>query len=162
VFRLDLPLEAVEAAQAPGAAAGAAPIAGVRVLVVDDNATNRELARRILEAFGAQVTEAGGGAEALAQLATLPVDVVLMDLRMPDLDGRDVLAGLRGVGGPNRRVPVLAFTADAEVSDAAGLDAFDGVVRKPIDPMGLAAMVGSAAAGAATRAPAEQWAAERG
>ena len=162
VFRLDLPLEAVAAAQAPGAAADATSIAGLRVLVVDDNATNRELARRILEAFGAQVTEAGGGAEALAQLAALPVDVVLMDLRMPDLDGRDVLAGLRGAGGPNRRVPVLAFTADAEVSDAAGLDAFDGVVRKPIDPMGLAAMVASAATGAATRAPAAQWAAERG
>ncbi len=145
IFHLTLPLEAVEIADAPDTAGGAVSIEGLRVLVVDDNAVNRELARRILETFGAEVTDADGGDSALAQLATLPVDVVLMDLRMPDLDGREVLTRLRAVKGPNRDAPVLAFTADAEVGDGAGLEAFDGIVRKPIDTLLLAEAVARAA-----------------
>ena len=153
VFHLTLPLEAVAADAAPDSAADMASITGLRVLVVDDNAVNRELARRILEAFGAEVSDAAGGDEALAQLAMLPVDVVLMDLRMPDLDGREVLSRLRAVAGPNRAAPVLAFTADAEVGDGAGLEAFDGIVRKPIDTLVLAEAVARAAASRGEKEP---------
>ena len=153
VFHLTLPLEAAELQEKPTAGADMASIVGMRVMVVDDNANNRELARRLLEIFGAHVCVADGGAEALSALADLPVDAILMDLRMPDLDGRDVLARLRAIDGPNRLAPVLAFTADAEVGDGAGLAAFDGVVRKPIDPKALAE--GLALAVGAGRNPAE-------
>lgn len=153
IFHLILPLEAAVIEDAPAARADTASIAGLRVLVVDDNATNRELARRILEAFGADVTDADGGGPALTQLATQPVDVVLMDLRMPDLDGREVLTRLRALDGPNQDAPVLAFTADAEVGDGAGLEAFDGVVRKPIDTLALAGAVALAAGGRDTQDP---------
>lgn len=117
----------------------AAPLSieGVRVFLVDDNATNRELARRILEAAGAEVEEAADGLEALERLSLLPVDVVLMDLRMPRLDGRGALTRLRATPGPNQMAPVLAFTADADLASDGDLEGFDGLVRKPIQPLEL-------------------------
>ncbi|MBW8816363.1 MAG: PAS domain S-box protein [Caulobacterales bacterium] len=126
----------------------ASPIEGLRVLVVEDNPANRELARRLLEAAGAEVSEACDGLDALERLALLPVDVVLMDLRMPQLDGRGALGRLRVEPGPNVDVPVLAFTADADISGEDDLAGFDGLVRKPIEPVdmlrALAAAVGYA------------------
>jgi len=140
-FRLTVP---APAAELPTAAAGGAggSVCAVRVLVVDDNGVNRELARCLLEAAGAEVTEAGGGAQALEQLALVPVDVVLMDLRMPGLDGRQALARLRRTPGPNMDVPVLAFTADADVT--GDLSGFDGLVRKPIEPMDMLSRIAAA------------------
>ncbi len=121
-------------------------IEAVRVLVVDDNSANREVVRRILEAAGAEVTEAPDGAEALERLSLQPVDVVLMDLRMPGLSGAGALARLRATPGPNSGVPVLAFTADAEREGEGELSAFDGLVRKPMDPVQLLRTVAAAAA----------------
>ena len=142
-FRLTLP---APAAELPAAAVdgGGASVCAVRVLVVDDNGVNRELARCLLEAAGAEVTEAGGGAQALEQLALVPVDVVLMDLRMPGLDGRRTLARLRQTPGPNMNVPVLAFTADADVAGDGDLSGFDGLVRKPIEPRDMLSRIAAA------------------
>ena len=112
----------------------ACSIAGMRIFVVDDNATNRELARRLLEAAGAEVSQAEDGLSALAQLALMPVDAVLMDLRMPGLDGRLTLSRLRQSQGPNKAAPVLAFTADADVGAGWDIGQFDGLVRKPMSP----------------------------
>ncbi len=125
----------------------------VRVLVVDDNSANREVARRILEAAGATVIEASDGAEALERLSAQPVDVVLMDLRMPGLSGAGTLARLRAVQGPNSGVPVLAFTADAEQEGVGELSAFDGLVRKPMDPVQLLRTVAAAAVFEPSRSP---------
>ena len=154
VFHMTLPCMAVETGDATADEDVAASIAGLAVTVVDDNPTNRELARRILEAFGARVTDAEGGAQALSLLAGAAVDVVLMDLRMPDIDGREALRRLRAEPGPNREVPVLAFTADAEIDGSGsdfggpdGLDMFDGVIRKPIQPLQLAGAIAAAAKG---------------
>lgn len=141
VFQLTLPLQAAELADAAPAEGEAVSFAGLRVLVVDDNATNRELARRILEMFEFEISEADGGDAALDHLGQWPFDLVLLDLRMPDLDGREVLSRLRANPGPNRRTPVLAFTADAEAGHGDSLDAFDGIVHKPIDTMGLVAAI---------------------
>ena len=151
VFHLTLPAETVVVTHVEDAEAPVS-IEGLRVMVVDDNAVNRELARRILEAFGVEVSDAPGGAEALSQLAHQPVDVVLMDLRMPQVDGREALRRLRDAPGPNSRVPVLAFTADAELGEGDGLEAFDGVVHKPIDALELAGRLAKAAAGGAESA----------
>ena len=108
------------------------------MLVIDDNDTNRDLARRILEALSMTVSEADGGATALVRLAEDTFDVVLLDLRMPDLDGPEVLRRLREQTGPNRETPVLAFTADATRGHGSSLENFDGVVLKPISAMALA------------------------
>jgi PAS domain S-box-containing protein len=141
VFQLTLPLQAAELHEAAPAEAEAISFVGRRVLVVDDNPTNRELARRILEMFEFEISEADGGHSALDQLLQFPFDLVLLDLRMPDLDGREVLTRLRANAGPNRRTPVIAFTADAEAGHGDSLDAFDGIVRKPMDTMGLVAAI---------------------
>ncbi|WP_293907731.1 PAS domain S-box protein [Phenylobacterium sp.] len=107
-------------------------LSGVRVLIADDNAANRELARIHLVRQGAEVTTADGGAQAIAFAAQAPFDVILLDLRMPGLDGVAALARIRGQDGPNQDVPILAFTAG--VADAASreLNGFDGVIAKPI------------------------------
>jgi CheY-like chemotaxis protein len=136
-FRVDLPAPAADLPEELDGGEVAMSIDGIRVLVVDDNPVNRELSRRILEAAGAEVTDAPDGAEALVQLSQLPVDVVLMDLRMPVLDGRAALRALRETPGPNQDVPVLAFTADADLEGEGDLDGFDGLVRKPIQPLDM-------------------------
>lgn len=143
-FFMVLPAPAVEAPQELSGDEAPLSIDGTRVFLVDDNATNRELARRILEAAGAEVHEACDGVEAVERLGLLPVDVVLMDLRMPKLDGRGALAQLRAQPGPNQSVPVLAFTADADLAGEHDLDGFDGLVRKPIQPLELYGTIAAA------------------
>jgi CheY-like chemotaxis protein len=86
------------------------------------------------------------GAQALAQTGQRAGGRGAEDLRMPDMDGREALARLRAQPGPNQACPALAFTADAEVGDRARLEAFDGVIRKPIDPLELAAGLARAVA----------------
>ncbi len=110
---------------------------GARILVVDDNPMNRELARIVLEQVGATVLEADGGVACLERLAREPVDAILLDLRMPGLSGRDVLARIRDGSGSARSIPILAFTADDELEREGFLNAFDGVVRKPMDALAL-------------------------
>jgi CheY-like chemotaxis protein len=109
----------------------------LRILVADDNASNRELVRAVLEALGAEVTEAADGAAALEAASALPFDVILMDVRMPDIDGVAAARHIRGVPGPNQTVPILAFTADAQTPAVSSAGPFDGVVRKPIVPTEL-------------------------
>jgi PAS domain S-box-containing protein len=150
-FRVEIPAPAADLPQELDGVEVATSIDGIRVLVVDDNPVNRELSRRILEAAGAEVSDAADGAEAVVQLGQLPVDVVLMDLRMPVLDGRAALRALRETPGPNQDVPVLAFTADADLEGEGDLDGFDGLVRKPIQPLDMY----SAIAGAIQWAPIE-------
>jgi PAS domain S-box-containing protein len=144
LFHVNLPAPEVEIPLLADPEADIPSIQGVRVLVVDDNAANRELAARILEAQEAVPVEASGGAEALELLARERFDVVLLDLRMPGVDGRQVLERLRAQPGPNRAAPVVAFTADMDVAD--GLADFTGVVRKPISANVMAAAVAAAIA----------------
>jgi CheY-like chemotaxis protein/nitrogen-specific signal transduction histidine kinase len=109
---------------------------GVRLLVVDDNRMNRELARAILENLGAEFTEAEDGLSALEIARESAFDAVLLDIRMPGLDGPAVLQRLRAAPGPNQHAPILAFSADAEL-ERFEEQGFDGVVRKPIEAMAL-------------------------
>ncbi|WP_296450518.1 PAS domain S-box protein [Phenylobacterium sp.] len=149
-FFVEIPAPAAELpAELAGEEAVVVPIAGTRVFVVDDNPVNRELSRRILEAAGAEVHEAGDGGEAVERLRLLPVDVVLMDLRMPGVDGRAALKMVREQPGPNQGVPVLAFTADADLAGENDLAGFDGLVRKPIQPLDMYAAIAGAAPWAA-------------
>jgi CheY-like chemotaxis protein/anti-sigma regulatory factor (Ser/Thr protein kinase) len=119
-------------------AAPAPRIEDVRVLVVDDNPANRLLASTILEGVGAEVTLAASGEEGVETALALPFDVILMDMRMPGMDGETAVQRLRSQPGPNQAIPILAFTADADLSrftDPAG--GFTGAVSKPLQPDAL-------------------------
>ena len=143
-FRLELPAQTSATASLTAAeSAGPDVLAGLRVLVVDDNANNRELARAVLEPAGVEVSEAGDGAEAVRKAQELPFDVILMDLRMPVMDGRSALAAIRGEPGPNRDMPVLAFSADGG-GDERDLEGFQGWVAKPILASALLAAISGA------------------
>ena len=117
-------------------AADARPL---RVLVVDDHAINRRAIQLILQAFDCEIVMAENGLAALQACEGQVFDVVFMDVRMPELDGRETTRRLRQGGGPNAGVPVIAVTADTEPEDmsaclAAGMNAF---VSKPLTPAAL-------------------------
>jgi adenylate cyclase len=115
-----------------------------QILVVDDNASNRELLKRRLERQGHGVALADGGIQALAMTQEASVDLILLDLLMPDINGFDVLLTLKA--DPARRdIPVIMISA---------LNDFDSIVRcieagaddylaKPFDPVLLRARIGS-------------------
>jgi two-component system cell cycle response regulator DivK len=103
------------------------------VLIVDDDARNLKLARDVLRAAGYRTLEAEGGADAIALAAEHLPDVVLMDLRLPDMNGADAARALRA-GTRTARIPVVALSALS--LEGAGdwlLDAgFSGHLDKPI------------------------------
>ncbi|CAN5687529.1 PAS domain S-box protein [soil metagenome] len=135
-FFITAPLSlAVEpAAEADGFAPA---LDGIRVLVVDDNPMNRELARAVLESVGAEVTEACDGRQALVTATELAFDLILLDIRMPGMDGPATLKRLRAEPGPNTAIPVLAFSADTDLERYTAEDGFDDIVRKPLNALGL-------------------------
>ncbi|MBO9559444.1 MAG: response regulator [Caulobacter sp.] len=153
-FRLEV---RVEPAEAPDARAGGVVVEGARVLVVDDHVVNRRAIELVLQSFGIQPTLAESGERALELLQSEVFDVMLMDVYMPGMDGRDATRQLRATEGPNRDIPVIAVTASATAKDweachAAGMNAH---VAKPIDPSQLhAALSEVLPAGAANRAAA--------
>jgi signal transduction histidine kinase/ActR/RegA family two-component response regulator len=101
------------------------------ILVVDDHPANREVARLMLAAVGCEVAEAVDGEEAIAMAAAQPFDLILMDVRMPRVDGLAATRAIRAAGNP---VPILAVTADAMPEDAARCLAagMDDHLPKPI------------------------------
>ncbi|WP_338522676.1 PAS domain S-box protein [Pseudomonas batumici] len=111
-------------------------LAGLRLLVVEDNALNRQVADELLRGEGAQVSLAEGGLEGVSQVlsTSTPFDAVLMDIQMPDIDGMEATRRIRR--HPHfALLPILAMTANASNSDreacmAAGMNDH---VSKPID-----------------------------
>jgi signal transduction histidine kinase/CheY-like chemotaxis protein len=105
------------------------------VLVVDDHAINRGIARRLLEHLGHHVLEASSGAEAIQRVAEQPVDLILLDIHMPDEDGIQVTRRLRrGDAGPvGRAIPIVACTADLlpQTAAAASEAGMNDVIHKP-------------------------------
>jgi signal transduction histidine kinase/HPt (histidine-containing phosphotransfer) domain-containing protein len=120
-------------------AAAARCLPGVRVLVVDDCSINRDVARRILEREGALVTACVNGCEAVEQLRQgLQVDVVLMDMQMPEMDGNAATRAIRAELGLTA-LPILALTAGAlKAERQSALDAgMDEFITKPLNPLAL-------------------------
>ncbi len=132
-FWLVLPV-ALDQERAPEQPPAMASVAGRRLLVVDDEPANRFLLGELLRTRGAIVVEAAGGEGALEVLSRIEVDAVLMDMRMPDLDGIETTRRLRRQGRAGHRVPVLGVTANARPEDIAACHeaGMDGVVVKPI------------------------------
>jgi len=146
----------------PGAAAAApsqplAPVENVRVLAVDDHEVNRRAIALMLEPMGVDLTLAASGEQALALAAVQAFDVILMDLYMPLMDGREATRRLRSTDGPNQTTPIIACTASTGERDwltcqEAGMDLS---VSKPFDAALLHGAIARALDARAARLAAE-------
>jgi signal transduction histidine kinase/CheY-like chemotaxis protein len=119
-FSFTIPFEAPRGPPEPIAERASRPArSGAKVLLVEDIAINRDLARAMLEAHGYEVHVAINGAEGLSQYEAIAPDLVLMDLQMPGMDGfeavRRIRAGERG--GRRPAVPIIAMTGHASADD---------------------------------------------
>ncbi|WP_442794027.1 ATP-binding protein [Paraburkholderia sp. HD33-4] len=108
----------------------------LRVLVVDDVALNRDIVAELLSAEGCSVTSAASGKEALEVLETKQFDLILMDIRMPVMDGLAVTAAIRTKeGSRGHAVPIVGLTANPLPTERPLylLRGLDGVIDKPVD-----------------------------
>lgn len=112
----------------------------LKVLLVEDNPVNQIVASSLLKSQGHEVVVAGSGEEALGLFSGQEVDLVLMDIAMPDMDGLEAAARMQALGGRRSQVPIVALTAHAMKGDrerflAAGMD---GYLSKPVQAQELA------------------------
>ena len=142
-FWFDVPAPvAPGAARADGLQAvadGGAPLASMRILVVEDNPTNRLVACKILESLGASVETAADGALGVEATAGGGFELVLMDVQMPHVDGVEATRRIRALAGEEAGTPIIGLTANVLAHQrstylAAGMN---GVASKPISPPAL-------------------------
>ncbi len=113
---------------------------GARVLLVDDNAVNRPVVKLFMAQLAPKITEATNGEEALARLGAQEFDIVLLDVHMPVMDGKEAIKRIRASGQPWANIPVMALTADAMSGDRERFleMGMDDYISKPIDARELA------------------------
>ncbi len=106
------------------------------VLIADDNATNRVVAQALCEMFGCTSETVEDGQEALEAVQVRPFDLILMDIKMPRMDGVQATQAIRALPGDSRNIPIVALTANADPEDAKHYLAVGmaAVVEKPIKP----------------------------
>lgn len=106
------------------------------VLIVDDNATNRVVAQALCEMFGCTSETAEDGQEALEAVQATRFDLILMDIKMPRMDGVAATQAIRALDGAAATIPIIALTANADPDDARRYVAcgMASVVEKPIKP----------------------------
>ncbi|HEY5007732.1 MAG TPA: ATP-binding protein [Caulobacteraceae bacterium] len=116
---------------------------GMRILIVEDNATNRLIASRMLESLGASVQTANDGAAGVEVASREPFDLILMDVQMPVMDGVSATRAIRRLPAPAGAVPIVAMTANVfnhqqQSYVEAGMT---GAVSKPLSPARLLAEI---------------------
>jgi CheY-like chemotaxis protein len=106
----------------------------MRILFIEDDAMNRRVVRDMLHVAGLPLAEADGGRAGIARLEREDFDVLLLDLRMPEMDGFDVIRALRGRTDALRDIPIIVVTADASpgLEDECLDTGADAVLFKPI------------------------------
>jgi len=111
------------------------------ILVVEDNITNQQVALGILKKLGVRADVAANGVEALKALESIPYDLVLMDVQMPEMDGLEATRRIRDTQSAalNHKLPIIAMTAHAMQSDrdrcySAGMNDY---LSKPVEPQAL-------------------------
>ena len=135
-------------------------VAPLRILLADDVAMNRDIAGAMLQAAGHHVTFANDGLEAIAAATDGTFDAILLDVRMPNVDGLEAARRIRRLSGPRGQVPIIALTAQAfadqlALCNAAGMNDY---LLKPFEPEALletlARVVASQAGNEAAEPPA--------
>ncbi len=131
--------EAVQLAEPRTPAAARKPARTARVLIVDDNATNRDVTRAMCEMFGLICEQADDGLAAVDAARSGRFDLILMDVMMPNMDGVQATSAIRRLPGDAGRTPIIAVTANTidgsiETYLACGMNE---VVEKPIAPQAL-------------------------
>ena len=106
----------------------------LRVLIAEDNAVNQVVALRMLERLGVRAAVAANGREAVDMARMQPYDILFMDCQMPEMNGYEAAREIRRGEGPDRRVTIIAMTAEAvegsrERCVGAGMDGF---IAKPV------------------------------
>ncbi len=135
---------AVEVVRDPSRSETCAPISfranrALNILVAEDNEINQRIIKFIVEAFGHRLEVVSDGAQAVQAHKTQDFDLILMDVRMPNMSGPDATRAIRQLPGAKNQVPIIALTADAmeenqKIYIAAGMNA---CVTKPIDRVAL-------------------------
>ena len=142
--------------EAPSDRADMAGTRNAHVLVVDDNATNRMVAEALCEMFDCTSECVEDGVEAVEAARTGRFDLILMDIRMPRMDGLEATKAIRALPGTAGAVPIIALTANADPEDAQSYIAcgMHEVVEKPIKPERLLEAMNAALGASANRAAA--------
>ncbi|MEW5685861.1 MAG: response regulator [Pseudomonadota bacterium] len=142
-FEIDL-AAIVETVEEPTEDTGRA----AHILVVDDNATNRMVAQSLVEMFDCTSEAAEDGEAAVEAARSGRFDLILMDIRMPRMDGVAATRAIRAIPGPIGATPIIALTANADPEDAEAYLAagMNGVVEKPMKPEHLLAALQEALA----------------
>jgi signal transduction histidine kinase/CheY-like chemotaxis protein len=125
---------------------GAGKLDGLSILLAEDNEISRRVALKHLERHGARMTCAGDGAEAVRLASESRFDIIVLDIRMPVLDGLATARQIRAAGVGDRKTPLIALTANAFAADrrAATEAGFDYFLAKPVDPFDLVALIQTA------------------
>jgi PAS domain S-box-containing protein len=141
-FWIEIPAVEIEAADEAGVTVDNV-LEGIRILVVEDNPTNRLIVTKMLEGLGASVETAEDGERGVEAATGAVFDLILMDVQMPGIDGLEATRRIRASAAPSARTPIIALTANVlahqrQAYFAAGMDA---VVGKPISPDALVAAI---------------------
>jgi len=139
-FWINIPLHRCEPAVVPAEISNShVSIEGKKILLAEDNPTNRMVVSRILEKQGAILTLATNGLEALSSLESCAFDLLLTDVFMPEMGGKELVELLRAGNSVNSNVPVIALTAMGDIHEAAELKDYgvDQVILKPFNSTDL-------------------------
>jgi signal transduction histidine kinase/CheY-like chemotaxis protein len=150
-FRLDLlfdPVARVAEPAEPVPAAGPAPAPKLRILAAEDDALHAAMLRSVLEQLGHNVLQAHDGRRALELAQICDVDVIMLDVRLPGMDGPQATRAIRSLDGGNATAPVIAIIGgDAEEATAALAAGADQVLRKPVTVNSVARALAAAQRG---------------
>ena len=116
-------------------------------LVVDDDAMNREVLRRMMSVGGWSVQDVQGGKLALAACSSTRFDLVLVDLMMPDMDGYETARAIRGLYASRNQVTTIIVVTGSDSMDAEESLVFDGILAKPFTADELHACIDNAGKG---------------
>lgn len=152
-FRLELPFDDMAlperqvAAEASTASAAAEPLRQLRVLIAEDDALNAAMLRAVIEQLGHQVVHAVDGRRAVDLARVCEFDLLMIDGRMPNLDGPAAIAAIRGLDGESAAVPIVAVIGgDADEAQECVDCGADAVLRKPVSVNAVARAIAEAVA----------------